>query len=161
MSGKARLIDWLNDAYAMEQAIEENLERHVKDAEGEPEVHARLQLHLEETRRQAETVKWCVESLGGKVSGAKNVFANMFGAIQGMANKPAKDTLVKNSLADYAVEYFEIASYKALIEAARSLGEEGIAGKLTVILREEEEMARFLEHKLPQAVRASLAEAEG
>lgn len=160
MSSRTQLINWLNDAYAMEQALEETLERHVKDVEGDPEVHARIQRHIEETRGQAEVVKGCVESLGGKVSGSKSAFANMFGALQGMANKPAKDTMVKNALADYAVEHFEIACYKALIEASHSLGEEAIAGKLTLVLREEEAMARFLEEKLPRTVRSSLAAAE-
>lgn len=160
VSSRTQLINWLNDAYAMEQALEETLERHVKDVEGDPEVHARIQRHIEETRGQAEVVKGCVESLGGKVSGSKSAFANMFGALQGMANKPAKDTMVKNALADYAVEHFEIACYKALIEASHSLGEEAIAGKLTLVLREEEAMARFLEEKLPRTVRSSLAAAE-
>lgn len=159
MSSRETFLDWLNDAYAMEQAIEENLERHVKDAKGEPEVHARLTRHLEETRGQAETVKGCIESLGGKVSGAKSTLGSMFGAVQGMANRPAGDTMVKNTIADYAVEYFEIASYRALIEAARDLGEEAIAGRLTVILRQEEDMANFLEQKLPHAVRGALADA--
>ncbi|MEU0492449.1 ferritin-like domain-containing protein [Nocardiopsis sp. NPDC006139] len=160
MTSRERLIDWLNDAYAMERSLEETLERHLKDAEGEPEVHARIQRHLEETRRQAETVESCVQSLGGKVSKVKSVFAEMMGAVQGMANKPAKDTLVKNSLADYAAEHFEIACYKALIVAARELGEVGIAERLTGILREEEAMARFLEEKLPHAVRGALADAD-
>ncbi|CAL9470307.1 Protein YciE [Nocardiopsis dassonvillei] len=154
------LIDWLNDAYAMERSLEDTLERHLKDATGEPEVHARIQRHIEETRSQAETVKACVESLGGKVSKTKTIFAEMMGAVQGMANKPAGDTLVKNSLADYATEHFEIACYKALIVAARELGEEAIAGRLATILHQEEDMARFLEMKLPHAIRGALADAE-
>ncbi|MDE3722977.1 MULTISPECIES: ferritin-like domain-containing protein [Nocardiopsis] len=160
MTSRERLIDWLNDAYAMERSLEKTLERHLKDAEGEPDVHARIRLHIEETRRQAETVESCVESLGGKVSSTKTVFAEMMGAVQGMVNKPAKDTLVKNALADYAAEHFEIACYKALIAAARQLGEEGIATRLSVILQEEEDMARFLEEKLPHAVREALVDAD-
>ncbi|KIH97691.1 hypothetical protein LP52_17875 [Streptomonospora alba] len=159
MESREHLIAWLNDAYAMEQALEETLERHAKDAEGDdPEVHDRITRHIEETRGQAQTVRGCIESLGGQVSGAKSSFANMFGAMQGMANKPLKDTMVKNALADYAAEHFEIASYRALIEGARHLGEDTVADQLTGILRQEEEMARFLEEKLPAAVRDSLAQ---
>lgn len=160
MTGREQLIAWLNDAYAMERSLEGTLERHLKDAADEPEVHARIQRHIEETRRQAETVESCVESLGGKVSKTKTVFAEMMGAVQGLANKPAGDTLVKNALADYAAEHFEIACYKALIVAARSLGEEAVAGRLAAILHEEEDMARFLEEKLPHAVRGALAGAD-
>ncbi|MFC7327211.1 ferritin-like domain-containing protein [Marinactinospora rubrisoli] len=157
MSSRDRLITWLNDAYAMEQALEETLERHAKDAEGEPDVHARIRRHIDETRQQAETVRGCIESLGGSVSGTKSVFANMFGAMQGMINRPARDTMVKNAIADYAAEHFEIASYRALIEAAEQVGETDIARRLTAILRQEEDMARFLQEKLPHAVDESLA----
>ncbi|MFD6951507.1 hypothetical protein A6A08_12190 [Nocardiopsis sp. TSRI0078] len=160
MDAREQFISWLNDAYAMEKSLEETLERHAKDAEGEPEVHARITRHIDETRSQAETVKGCIESLGGSVSKVKSALSGMMGAAQGMANKPAGDTMVKNALADYAAEHFEIASYRALIESAHALGEEQIALKLTSILHQEEDMARFLEEKLPDAVRGALASAQ-
>lgn len=157
MNGRDHAIAWLNDAYAMEQALEKTLQRHAKDAKDVPEVRARIERHIEETREQAETVRGCIESMGGQISDGKSVFADMFGAAQGMANKQMKDTVVKNTLADYAAEHFEIASYRALIDATREIGEEEIARKLTEILRQEEAMARFLEQKLPGAVQQSMA----
>ncbi|WP_159945155.1 MULTISPECIES: ferritin-like domain-containing protein [unclassified Nocardiopsis] len=160
MNSREHLISWLNDAYSMEKSLEETLERHAKDAEGDPEMHARITQHIEETRAQAETVQGCIESLGGKVSKVKSALAGMMGSVQGMANKPAGDTMVKNALADYSAEHFEIASYRALIDAARTLGEEQIAQKLTAILRQEEDMARFLEERLPGAVQKALVEAD-
>ena len=144
----------------MEQALEEVLERHAKDAEGDVEVQSRIERHIEETRRQAETVQGCIESLGGSVSGGKDTFGKMFGAMQGMANRPMADTMVKNALADYAAEHFEIACYRALIEACHQIGEEQVAIRLTDILHEEEAMAQFLEQKLPGAVSAALTAAE-
>ncbi|NYI99101.1 ferritin-like metal-binding protein YciE [Streptomonospora nanhaiensis] len=157
MDSREHLVVWLNDAYAMEKALEETLESHAKDAEGDPDVHARILRHIDETREQAQTMRECVESLGGSVSGAKSVVGNLFGTGQAVFNKPLKDTLVKNALADYAAEHFEIACYRALIEAAHSLGEDAIAARLTPILRQEEDMARFLEERLPMTVRAALA----
>lgn len=159
MTSRDKVIDWLNDAHAMEKALEEVLERHAKDAEGDAEVQPRIERHVEETRRQAETVRGCIESLGGKVSGGKETFGKMFGAMQGMANRPMADTMVKNAIADYAAEHFEIASYRALIDACRQIGEEDVAIRLTEILREEEAMAQFLEQKLPGAVQTALADA--
>lgn len=160
MNSREQLIAWLNDAYSMEKSLEETLESHAKDAEKDPEVHARITRHIEETREQAETVKGCIESLGGSVSKVKSALAGMMGSVQGIANRPAGDTMVKNALSDYAAEHFEIASYRALIEGARALGEEQIALKLTAILHQEEDMARFLEQKLPGAVRTALADTE-
>ena len=160
MSSREKIVDWLNDAHSMELALVETLERHAKDAEGDPEVKSRIEQHIEETRRQAETVAGCIESLDGKVSAAKGVFGKMFGAMQGMANRPMPDTMVKNALADYAAEHFEIASYRALIEACQKAGEKDVANKLKGILKEEEAMAKFLEKKLPGAVEKALADAE-
>ncbi|RKS05127.1 ferritin-like metal-binding protein YciE [Nocardiopsis sp. Huas11] len=159
MSSREQLIIWLNDAYAMEKALEDVLERHAKDAKDHPDVHERIVRHIEETRGQAETVRGCIESLGGSPSVAKNTFADVLGAMQGVVTKPAKDTMVKNALADFATEQFEIACYRALIHSARVLGEEEIALKLTGILRQEEDMAAFLEEKLPIAVNEVLAQA--
>ncbi|PXY31046.1 ferritin-like domain-containing protein [Prauserella muralis] len=159
MSSRDQLITWLNDAYAMEQALEETLRGHAKDAKDEPDVQARIEQHIEETRSQATAVRECIESLGGSVSGAKAAFATMFGSMQGLANKPMGDTMVKNAIADYAAEHFEIATYRALIDAANEVGEQEVSRRLTEILRQEEEMARFLEQKLPGAVKGALASA--
>ncbi|GAA4696271.1 hypothetical protein GCM10023198_15320 [Promicromonospora umidemergens] len=74
----------------------------------------------------------------------------MYGAMQGMANRPMADTMVKNALADYAAEH---------IDACDQIGAENAAVRLTDILREEEAMARFLEQKLPGTVSAALAAA--
>lgn len=160
--GKGQLVTWLDDAYSMERALEEVLERHAKDAEGSnTEVHERVTRHIEETRRQAETVKGCVEELGGSVSRPKKAFAKFFGAGQGMMNKPLQDTMVKNAIADYAAEHFEIASYRALIDAAEQLGEVQVAEKLRPILQQEEDMARFLEQHLTPAVHEQLGQGAG
>ena len=51
------LVAWLNDAYAMEQALVPVLENHAKDAKDDPTARARIELHAEQTRRHAELVK--------------------------------------------------------------------------------------------------------
>lgn len=159
MSTREQVVDWLNDAYAMEQALEETLRLHATDAKDHPDLAERLEQHAEETRAQAETVRSCIEKLGGKVSGTKSAFANVVGAIQGMVNKPMSDTMLRNGVADYAAEHFEIATYRALIEACENIGEPEIVEQLTRILHQEEAMARFLEEKLPVTVQNALAAA--
>lgn len=161
VSDRDRLVAWLNDAYAMEKALTKVLERHVKDAEGNTEVHERVARHLDDTRNHAAVVKSCIEGVGGSPSAAKAAFATLFGAGQGMLNKPLKDTLVKNAISDYAAEHFEIACYRALIVAADNLGEHAIATQLGGILDQELAMAQFLEEQLPHAVREQLGEMPG
>jgi ferritin-like metal-binding protein YciE len=94
MKGKETLIAWLNDAYAMEQALIPVLENHAEDAKDFPDVAA--------------------------------------------------------------AESFEIASYRALIAAARALGDEETARVCEEILRDEERMAAWLTENLPRVVQETL-----
>jgi ferritin-like metal-binding protein YciE len=155
---KDTLIGWLNDAYALERNLENVLENHAKDAKDYPQVQTRIQQHLEETRRHAELVKGLVEQLGGSTSSVKTAMGKVGGMFAGMSTGAFPDELVKNGLADYASEHFEIASYRALIEGARALGETEVARVCEQILRDEQEMARWLEQSLPMLVREYLGQ---
>ncbi|MGQ0562682.1 MAG: ferritin-like domain-containing protein [Gemmatimonadota bacterium] len=150
------LIAWLNDAHAMEQAQVPVLENHARDAQAIPDIRARDQQHAEETRRHADLVRGCLEQLGERPSTAKSLLGSMIGNVQSVATGAFQDELVKNFLMDYASENLEIASYNALITAARDLGEENIARTCEQILRDEEAMADWLETNLPRAVRETM-----
>jgi ferritin-like metal-binding protein YciE len=153
---KETLLSWLNDAYAMEKGQVQVLENHVKDAQGQPEVHRKLAEHLELTRRHADMVEQCVARLGGSTSSVKTAMGTVAGFFQGRSTGAAPDELVKNALADYAAEHFEIACYRALITGARALGASDVAQVCEQILREEEDMARWLESRLPMVVQQYL-----
>lgn len=154
------LIAWLNDAYAMENSLINTLEGHAKDAEVMPQLHARIQQHIEETRRHAELVKGCIERLGGDTSALKTGMAKLMGAMQGgstsMMSTKEGDTLVKNGLADYSAEQLEVASYKALIVAAQAAGDQGTALVAEEIMREDAAMAQWLDKNLPMVVEQTL-----
>lgn len=154
---RARVLTWLDDAYAMEQAHAEVLERRAEDAAHDEFVRGRILQHLDETRGQAEIVRSCMRELGGAPSSGKRTFAEMFGAAQGLANRPFDDVLVKDAIADYAFEHYEIAAYRALIEALQDLDRVDLADRFEGVLRQEEDMAAFLERQLPVAVRSRLS----
>ena len=142
-------LAWLNDAYGLEQSLVQVLERHVTDARDYPQIQARLQQHLDETRQHADLVKSCIERLGSDTSAIKSGMATVMGAVQGMTTRAAKDELIKNALADYSAEHFEIASYTSLISAARSLGDQETARICEQILRDEEAMQSWLARQIP------------
>jgi ferritin-like metal-binding protein YciE len=156
MAGKDILVAWLNDAHGMENALIQILEHQIKDAKDYPQVQAKLEQHLEQTRRHAQMVKDCVEMLGGKTSAVKTGMGALFGQMQALSTGAAKDEMMKNALADYAAESFEVASYTALVEAARALGEQQIAGVCQQILQEDAEMAHWLHQNLPSLVQQTL-----
>ena len=108
MTHKDFVIKWLNDAYSMENSLIQVLENHAKDAEGHPEVQSRIEEHIETTRRHADRVEECIQRLGSDTSTLKTSTAKVSGTLQGMSTGAADDELVKNALADYAGEQFEI-----------------------------------------------------
>lgn len=156
MTAKEMLIAWLNDAHGMENALVQILEHQIKDAKDYPQVQTRLEQHLEQTRRHAQMVKDCVEALGGKVSTVKAGMASLFGQMQALSTGPAKDEMIKNALADFAAENFEVASYIALVSAAQELGEAQTASVCQQILQEDAEMANWIKQNLPTLTQQTL-----
>lgn len=150
------LIAWLNDAHAMEQAQIPVLRNHAKDAADYPGIRERDERHLRETERHAELVRSCLEQLGETPSATKSAIGSMMGAVQSVSTGMFRDEIVKNFLMDFAAENLEIASYSAIVTAARNLGEEEIARTCESILNDEREMAGWLEQNLPMAVRETL-----
>jgi len=155
---KDTLIGWLNDAFAMEKGLVQVLENHASDVKDRPEMYRKIAEHLEKTRLHADRVRECVERLGGSTSTVKTAMGAISGFFQGRSTGVSPDELVKNALSDYAAEHFEIASYTALIVAARALGETEVARICEDILRDEQDMARWLENQLPTVVQEYLGQ---
>jgi ferritin-like metal-binding protein YciE len=153
---KETLLSWLNDAYSMEKGLVQVLENHADDAKDHPEAYRKISEHLELTRRHADMVEQCIARLGGSTSTLKTALGTVSGFFQGRSTGAAPDELVKNALSDYAAEHFEIACYRALIVAARSLGVNDVVQICEQILRDEEDMARWLESHLPMTVQEYL-----
>ena len=153
MSTKETMIAWLNDAYAMENALIPILKNHASDVKDDPQARQRIELHLEQTKRHAELVKGCVERLGSSTSAAKTGLGGLFGALQSVSTGVFSDQLVKNGLVDYATEHFEIACYRALQAGAQTIGDQHIADMCAEIIRDEQQMADWLLTQLPTIVR--------
>lgn len=156
MTARELLINWLNDAHGMENALIQILEHQIKDAKDYPQVQSKLEQHLEQTRQHAQKVKGCVEALGSSTSAVKTGMANIFGQIQALSTGAAKDEMVKNALADFAAENFEVASYSAIIHIAQQLGEQQTVNVCQQILQEDAEMARWIHQNLPTLVQETL-----
>lgn len=154
------LMDWLRDAHAMEEQAEKMLSTTAERLEHYPELKARIEQHLEETRRQAQLVRSCIERRGGDTSAIKDAGAKMMAMAQGMSGMFVSDEVVKASLASYAFEHMEIASYRALIAAATVCGDMETKRICEEILPQEEAMANWLAERLPATVQTFLTRDE-
>lgn len=154
---KQTLLTWLDNAYSMEKSIAQTLKGHASDAKHHPEIRQRLERHIEETRRHADMVKARIESMGGSVSAIKSGLSTVMGAFQGVGMMPAKDSVVKDILADSAAEQLEIASYRGIAIAADEIGDIQTGRMAREIIAEEEQMLEWLQQHLPNAVRDQMA----
>ena len=158
LAQKEQLVTWLNDAHAMERSLEKILEDHVKHAAPFPDVRDRLEEHLLATRRHAMRLAQAIQAMGGQVSQMRTVLANTMGRLEGMSTVLFKDERVKDLLADYAAEQFEVGCYTALIAAAEEFGETEVVELCRKNLHEDEAMADWLRDQIPVVTRSYLTQ---
>jgi len=154
---RQEMITGLRNAHGLEQQAIEMLERNSERMENYPQLKARIAQHLEESRQQQAWVAQALEDLGESPSTLKDTAMGLVQNVQMMVHAAASDEVLKNSFAGYAFEHFEIAAYRALIEMARAAGEERVVQGAEQILRQEEDMARWLGEHLPEVVHQYLA----
>jgi ferritin-like metal-binding protein YciE len=159
-SKKDMLVMWLRDAYSMEKQAIDMLQSHAGRLENYPELKARTEQHLGQTRVQADRVQDCLSRLGADTSTIKELTARFTAGVQAVMGTTAGDEVVKNAMGDYTFEHFEISSYRCLIATAEEVGEPEIARILGQNLREEEEQAAWLADHLPQVTRQYLQKLE-
>lgn len=145
----------------MEQGIVEIMDKQIGQFVDMPEIQSMIRQHMELTRDQAERVRNCIEMLEADLSHVKTGMANVLDAVQGMSIAVAEDKMVKNAMINYAIEYFEIATYQVLVNTARGIGQENIAAICERIIEEEQDMAKRLEQSLPLIARRHLRDVVG
>jgi ferritin-like metal-binding protein YciE len=152
-----QLIAWLSDAYAMEQGLIPILQNHAQDARpATPTAATRIEQHVEETRIHASRLEQCLRELGTTPSSVKATVSSVIGTVESVTTGIFSDELVKNVLADYGAEQFEVACYRALVTAARALGHERIAALCELNLHEDKQMALWLDGQIPLVVQQAL-----
>lgn len=158
-SRRDEVIDWLHDAYAMERALEVTLRKQSENDEAHPAVRERARIHLDETTAHAERLTRCLEMLDSSPSSVKSAAGQVMEMGKGFMTKFARDERVKDFLAAYGAEYFEVACYKSLIAGARAAGEEEIVPLLESNLREDRAMAEWLDMNVEAITRDYLVKA--
>jgi ferritin-like metal-binding protein YciE len=151
------LIDGLRDAHAMESQAISLTSAQVDRLEHYSDLETRIREYLRETEGQRERLERCLERLGTSASTLKDAALKVGANLAAMMHSMADDEVIKNSLASFAFENFEIISYKALIETARLAGDADIEEVCRRNLAEEERMAAWIEENLPELIHKYLA----
>jgi ferritin-like metal-binding protein YciE len=149
-------MQWLRDAHAAEVQAEAMLTGMADRLENYPKLKARVRKHIGETKRQARLVRGCIKRRKGDTSIVKNAGGRLLGTGQALSGMFVGDEVMKGSLASFAFEAMEIASYSILIATANQVGDSETARVCKRILREEKAMAAWLERNLPTLTRQYL-----
>ncbi len=146
----------LKNAHALENQALELMNRQVERIENYPDIKAKLQQHIQETHNQIDRLEKILESVGESRSVLKDNALSLTGNLAAVAHALTQDEILKNSIANFAFENFEIASYKSLIQLADETGHRDAASPLQETLREEQEMAKWIDGHLPDVTHTYL-----
>ena len=156
----ARLVQWLNEAYAKEAELEADLAAHITLTQ-KTSYKKRLQQHLTETRDHKRRVASRIKKLGGGASGGIQLpgVPGAVGEVAGKAVSAVKgqvgaaraavtsqpETHLRNAQEELREEHVEIALYSRIITLAEAVGDRETAQLAKAIRRDEERMVKFLD----------------
>ena len=163
----AKLVQFLNEAYAKEKQLELSLESHA-DMTTRDDYAKRLKDHLKETKSHATQVSRRIKQLGGNpetvsIPGPEGLgrmaesVSETFGKAKAAAQAPLntirgvgeQEKMLHNARIEYEDEAHEIATYLVIESLATTVGDKETAKLARGILREEERMQKFLADLLP------------
>ncbi len=142
-------VTGLRNAHAMENEALSVMRPQMKRLENYPEMKALLQQHIQETEVQIERLAQIFASLDESASSIKDTMLSAMGSMAAMMHSVASDEVLKNAMADYMFEHFEIAAYTALITMARHENAAFAIPLLEQSLAEEQRMATRIYESLP------------
>lgn len=144
----------LRNAHAMEIQARELMERQAERLGDYPEVQSKVRNHLEETKSQIDRLEKCLDACGESQSTLKDTTQSVMANAQAMMHAMAGDEILKNTFANNAFENFEIAAYKSLLALSAEAGIEQVRPALEASLREEQEMAKWIDANVENVTRA-------
>jgi ferritin-like metal-binding protein YciE len=168
MEPKDLVLQYLDDAHAIETALVTNLIAH-RTMTTDPRPRKLLERHLAETRQQVKNIERRRTQLGGKdgrglVAGALGLVQDAVGQALVLTKGPIDlvrtvnqaERQLKNARDECATEALEIATYDYL-EAAAKAADDAVTARLAADHRSEEErMLRDLRALLPKLALAAV-----
>ncbi|MBV9784016.1 MAG: ferritin-like domain-containing protein [Acidisphaera sp.] len=141
-------VTGLRNAHAMENQAVELLERQVGRLENYPAMAERMRRHIEESKQQATRLEEALSGLGTSHSALKDTAMSLIGNLAALAHTPAPDEVIKNTLANFAFEHYEIAAYTSLLTLADAVAHAAAVPLLKQSLDEEVAMAAWIESQI-------------
>ncbi len=153
-----KLVEYIDDAYAMEQNVLRMLDSMIGTTE-DPQMKRALENHRKETEKQAERLEARLRDHGASPSRVKQVGGIMGALTKSVLDLTRGDKAGRNARDGFATEHMEIASYELLERVAKKAGDKETAKVARQNREEEEAMAKRIASKWNKAAELSLKEA--
>ncbi len=134
--------DWLRDAHAMEKQAESMLESMASRIENYPDIKARIEQHISETKHQITMLEEVLDRNGISRSVLKDSMSKMAAMGQSIGGMFPSDEIVKGSI------------------RAKKAGDTASIPTIEAILKEEMQMADWLIKHIPQTTEQFLLRSE-
>lgn len=155
---KQKLVTFIQDAYAMENQIVEDLTKQAEHAKKHPQIQQRIQEHVDATKQHRARMEQRLEAYGEKPSKVKGLLTNMMGNMQGSLGNSSPDSLAMEARNDFVIENFEISTYALLISTAQLYGDQETMQACELNLHDELVMREWLQQHIVEACFLSLRE---
>jgi ferritin-like metal-binding protein YciE len=156
---KAKLVDYVQDAHAMELNVELMLGSMIKAAQ-DAKTRDMLQAHLEQTHDHKRRIEKRLEALDSHPSVRKTGESVAVALPKGLVDRFRSDQAGKIARDGYVAEAVEIAAYSLLEQLAMRCGDEATAEVARTNRADEEEMAKKISAMWGEAIDLTL-EQEG
>ncbi|MGH7057879.1 MAG: DUF892 family protein, partial [Acetobacteraceae bacterium] len=137
-------VTGLRNMHAVENQAIEMMERLSSRLESYPEITRHLNQHLTESKEEERRLEELLRSLGTSESMVKDTVLSFAGNMAAMGHAGAADEVLKQIMAAFAFEQYEVAGYKCLLTLAEATGHTAALVPLRQSLAEEETMAAWL-----------------
>ena len=156
---RQKLVDYVEDAHAMEQNVSTMLDSMISTTD-DPEITEMLRHHKEETERQEQRLRERLDALGAGTSARKQAQTVAAALMKGAADQVRADQAGKNARDGFTTEHMEIAAYQLLERLAQRAGDQETAEVARQNRADEEAMARKIDASWDRFLDLTLAENE-
>jgi ferritin-like metal-binding protein YciE len=153
---RQKLIDYVEDAHAMEQSISRMLDSMISTTD-DPEIRGMLEHHKRQTEEHERRLRERLDALGAGTSARKQAQTIATALMKGVGDMARTDKPAKNARDGFVTEHMEIAAYHLLERLANKAGDTETAEVARQNRADEEAMARKIDSNWDRFMELTLA----